>query len=153
MFDQNFGTPEGPSSVSQCCCRYLIAVYNSNLAKDDNFDIKVNGTLIGSIDNNEIGVCTGKIWHTGAAGITLSGVTSCTPAGGIHTLADGILVTGSNVLSIIRTQDNGNNNFGTVLIATIRGNGTDWVVFSTIVNSTYIGGSGLGPLANYPFTL
>ncbi len=110
-----------------CCCCPIVAIVisNSNLAKDDNFEIFLNGNSLGTIDNSVNGVCSGRIFAT-QSGITcdnIGGLTAFAFCGGgvcsfpsLLTFDPSLLIQGTNTLSIVTTQNNLNGNFGSVKV-------------------------------------
>jgi hypothetical protein len=104
-----------------CCTVFGIAIYNGNAIIDDNFDVYLNGTLIGSIDNN-LNDFTGRLWSPNESDFTPD------KFGPRHTnafqstlhLDTSLLITGSNTLRIVDTQENLHGNFGIVQAANWR---------------------------------
>lgn len=132
--------------ICNCCCGNLaIIVYNSNGAIDDNFEILLNGTSLGTIDNNQNN-CTGRIF-TNISGLTaplwkVSG-SPLTCGSGIFafesnlSLNESLFVSGTNTLRITVTQDNGNGNFGTIRVAKLVFDGSYYVETPTYLGTTY----------------
>src|SRR5947209_7711498 len=96
--------------ISCCCCSIIaILIANSNSAKDDNFEVRLNGNILGTINNNS-NACTGRIFssNTGVNYSNLTGIASCDS--GIYSfeatvnLDTSLLITGTNTLEIYVTQ-------------------------------------------------
>jgi hypothetical protein len=109
------------------CCAFLIAVWNSNAVIDDNFDVELNGTVIGQINNNS-NTCTGRIFstNTDVTAQTLALDSLCRgPCGSdpnfeATVLLDaGLLIEGDNSLRLIVARNNGFGNFGSLLVARV----------------------------------
>ena len=123
---------------------FAIVIWNSNGQKDDNFEIFLNNTSIGTIDNNHNDF-TGRIF------VDPSAVTLFTPDkfGPQHpnafdvsiSLDMSLLKNGANNLSIYRIQDNGNGNFGGIQVGFWKKNGAGFYVISNLLLSiNYSGG-------------
>jgi hypothetical protein len=120
-----------------CCCScdiLLIIISNSNSAIDDNFEIQLNGNVLGSIDNST-NTCTGRmfgcktsdpLWPSGTdptpscsnlVGIparTFCNSGICNFQSFVSFPRTDINLTGVNVLQIWATASGNNNNFGNV---------------------------------------
>lgn len=111
-----------------CCCCDIVAIVisNSNSALDDNFEVFLNGTSLGAIDNSSSGVCTGRIFST-QAGVTCTNISPLTATtfcdSGICyfetmlTFAKTLLISGTNTLTIKSAPPAGlYTNFGKVKV-------------------------------------
>jgi len=112
---------------------FAIVIYNGNAIKDDNFEVYLNETSIGTIDNNQ-DAYTGRIFvePRGVSlltpssillyTITLGGADSnipITPALFDPTVAlnMSLLINGANRLVIESVQNNGSGNYGKIIAA------------------------------------
>ena len=131
-----------------CCCKLAIIIYNSNGAKDDNFEVFLNDVSIGTIDNN-VHDCTGRIFVDGLIvegdALVASGIIvfSCGAAAFEPTLQLDMGIVNlrptPNFLKIVVTQNNGNGNFGNILVCSLRYNGTTglYSAVETHLNTVY----------------
>lgn len=135
-----------------------IVVYNSNSVVDDNFKIMLNGTQLGTINNNS-NTCTGRIFSadTNVTSANCPGVV-CGGFGGPPNfeptllLNTALLVNGLNTLRIESIQDNASGNFGRVMVLGLTKIGAGYIVSKTYVDGTYSFPSGVGLAAEQPFT-
>jgi hypothetical protein len=124
------------ANCCNCCDNVLvIIVYNSNSALDDNMEVKLNGTSLGTIDNST-NTCTGRVFYvvvTADAGpgvtanrlkATCGGPIACgtTNFEAAQSFAAGLLINGANALRIESTNDANNGNFGTVWVGCVTWN-------------------------------
>lgn len=164
-----------------CCCPdsfLTVHIININAIPDDNFDIKLNGHLIGTTALSTAN-CKGKIF-TEATDFDISrdfcagGFNCCStpPDSGIgepcsgaatdctslQTLGSAVdtsfKATGSNTLDMVNTHDNGFGNMGRVWIGTIKWNGSNYVMDQEY-QSYLLGGYNDGPGVSFsfPFTI
>lgn len=104
---------------SGCCCtnpNFVILIWNSNSAVDDNFDVYLNGTFLGNIDNSASGQ-TGRIFSTNTA-ITPSNIGTVLGINNLQStieLNPALLITGTNTLKLVISQSNFNGDFGSIV--------------------------------------
>ena len=143
-------TPSGQVFVMQVC--------NSNAARDDNFDVDLNGTNIGSLDLSKNAQVGGVFIGSTDTSLTISP----TGAGFVCPLSlmqvqyfdPSILLNGTNSIFMRNIQNNGNGNFGTIEIRHYA-IGSDGVTLSeagTITDVTFFGGSGADIFRTFSYT-
>jgi hypothetical protein len=94
---------------------FVLQVCNSNAARDDNFDVFLNGTYIGALDLNQ-NAQIGSVFIGDTDTNVQVGVPDFTcPLSGmvIYHFDPSILLGGTNTIFLQNTQGNGNGNFGT----------------------------------------
>jgi len=131
-----------------CCCNVLvIAIINTNAIKDDNFQVRLNGTLLGTIDNSGPGCsvppnfCSGRLFSTDDSITTYTGIPACSASYNLEPTIEidpALLITGSNTLRITSVNNAGCGNFGAVHIVCINPDGSGGgTIGKTLLNSTY----------------
>jgi len=143
-------TPTGQVFVMQVC--------NSNAARDDNFDVHLNGNLIGSLDLSQNAQVGGVFIGSTDTSLTISS----TGAGFVCPISlmqvqyfdPSSLLNGTNSIFMENTQNNNNGNFGTIEIRHYE-IGSDGVTLSqvgTIADVTFSGGSGADIYRTFSYT-
>jgi hypothetical protein len=125
-----------------CADKVLVfQVCNSNAARDDNFDVMVNGVNIGSLDLGT-DAQVGSVFIAGDGDIT--GSDFACPMGNIqvYRFSPSLLRIGSNNLQMINTQQNNNGNYGSVGIRSYTKEGNSLLDLVVIDNLIYAGGDG-----------
>lgn len=120
VYNINVSTFEGSPSVPSCPTRRLvIQACNSNALIDDNFDFYLNGlspaNYIGSADFSTPSYTGSVMIGDLAAPDIVSSDFTCPLVGMTAYYFDPALVVGGvNTIYMVNTQNNGNNNFGTI---------------------------------------
>lgn len=161
--------PESFIKFCPCVCNTEAVIYicNSNHWTDDNFDVKLNGTNIGSLNlisepygeeycASEGNNAPGGWWST-STDITPHTIGSsggdCVPdnqpndrlwsccVNGLttFTLSKSLFIEGSNTLEMINTADNGEGNFGHIGIFHVNSTG---YICEHVIDQTYSGAGG-----------
>jgi hypothetical protein len=132
----------------------VIQVCNENSARDDNFNVFLNGTYIGFLSlnfdsqvgsimiattNNNLDVLVGDF----ACPLTLMQTYRFNP---------NLLLFGNNTLQMVNAQSNNNGNAGTVSIRNYEVVGDDLINPCVIADLNYAGGSGLSFTMNFVYT-
>ena len=111
--------------VPDCPTEALVfQICNSNAQIDDNFDIVLNGVTIGSVDLNQ-NAQVGSVFVASNDPLIITQPDFPCPLGSMQLFFfDPALLSVTNTLDMINTQNNGNDNFGTIGIRnyTIVGN-------------------------------
>jgi len=104
------------SNIPSCPTRrVVIQICNENSARDDNFDIILNGTQIGAVDlNTNAQVGSVFIADINPGLVISSSDFACPLAGMVQYNFTETLLQSVNSLQMINTQNNGNGNFGTI---------------------------------------
>lgn len=145
--------------IDCCCFIYSISICNDNKVMDDNFDIKINGTKIGTHSTpnapNDPPTCSIGTIADSSFFATESGVTNNDPnadcrsgASAEQVFSRSLIVTGLNTLLMENTQNNSCNNLGKILMWELD---TSFTIVRTLINDTYSGASGLN--FSFPFTV
>ena len=94
----------------------VIQICNENDSRDDDFDIYLNGTLIGNVNlNQDAQIGSVLIGDTNTNYTVVQPDFSCDISNMvIHRFANTVVVGGNNTLQMINTQQNNNANYGTV---------------------------------------
>lgn len=138
---------------TSCCGKLAILIYNSNSAVDDDFDVRLNGTSIGTINNNA-NSCTGRIFAEDTAITTATyatGITCITPTFESTLALNMALLVASNTLRIESIADHDNGNAGTVRVVCVNWNGTTYTTGKIFLSSSYGFADGVGNGQNYTF--
>lgn len=109
---RGFGNPPPPQCPDKV---FVLQVCNSNSQIDDNFNVFLNGTLIGALDlNQNAQIGSVFIGSTDTNKTIVSPDFSC-PLNNmvVYYFNPLILTTGENTIFMDNTQNNGNGNFGT----------------------------------------
>jgi hypothetical protein len=137
-----------------CCCGiFAIVIWNSNAARDDNFKVVLNGTELGTINNNASDY-TGRIFSLDAA-ITPANISVQQPNAFEPTIVfnAALLINGTNTLRIESIQDNNNGNFGEVRVAKWILTGGQYAIHGTpYVSASYSFADGVGNGQDYTFS-
>ena len=132
------------TSIPNCPSRRVVfQICNANAAKDDNFDILLNGTYIGDVNLNA-NAQVGSIFIADLnPSITVSGADFACPISNMVVYRfDPSLLQTNNVISMVNTQVNNNGNYGTVGVRNYLLTGNDLSSPCVIANLTYSGGNG-----------
>jgi hypothetical protein len=133
--------------------RVVFQICNSNSAKDDNFDIYLNGIYIGAADlnyNSQVGSVFIADTNT-AIGLASSDFV-CPISGMVTYHFDPSILLSSNVLEMRNTQNNGNGNFGQIGIRNYSLSGNDLSDPCVITDLEYAGSSGDSFTFNFEYT-
>jgi hypothetical protein len=136
-----------------CCCGiFAIVIWNSNGAKDDNFKVVLNGTELGTIDNNTNDI-TGRIFAVNAA-ITPANIYIPQPNVFQPTVVfdPSLIINGINTLRIESIQDNDNGNLGQVRVARWDLSGLQYSPSVTYLSGLYGFPDGVGNGQDYMFS-
>lgn len=122
----------------------VIQVCNSNAQKDDNFDVMLNGTTIGTLDLST-DAQVGSVFL--ASLDPFLNVTSPDFACPLvlmvtHRYNPSIIKVRGNVLQMVNTQNNGNGNFGSIGIRHYEIDGENLINPCVVADLQYSGGSG-----------
>jgi hypothetical protein len=149
-----------------CCCggALVIAVLNTNAIVDDNHDVKLNGTLLGTNDNSLSRIrddglfppcgldglfaadgnkCTGRIFAQDTAITSWVGFPSCAGTGGYNlestlSLNTALFINGTNTLRIESVTDPSCGNEGSVRVVLLSAGGaTNRTVTTTYLSTEY----------------
>lgn len=142
-------TPPGQVFVMQVC--------NSNSAKDDNFDVYLNGNYIGALDLS-INAQVGGVF----IGSTDTSLTVTDDSGGfvcpmslmdVYHFDPSYLVTGNNSIYMENTQRNNNGNFGILELRhyQIEPDGVTLTEVGNIDDLTFSGGTGADMYLNFTY--
>jgi len=95
--------------------RIVFQICNSNSVTDDNFDIMLNNTLIGSVDLSQ-NAQVGSVFIADLnSAITIAGSDFVCPVSGmVQYNFDPALLQATNTIQMINTQDNGSGNMGSI---------------------------------------
>lgn len=134
-----------------CCCSIdVILIYNSNAITDDDFNVFLNGTSIGT-RNGLSPLCKASIWSAGSAiSVGWTGFPSgCSPVSvETFSLDASLFVNGSNTLTLNQAANNGSGNFGALQIVRLSQSGGSYAICKTWLDTNY---SGVPPMA-FSFT-
>lgn len=140
-----------------CCCGseelegfVAIAVCNANQRKDDNFAVRLNGTELGTVDNNQH-ACTGRIFATSDNITDFAGLPCHDAFEPTVLIQETDFLTGTNTLRLESIQNNGNNNLGVIMVVRVVWSGTQWEITKTYLNEDYFFGSGVGLGEDFEF--
>ena len=131
--------------VSSCPTSILvIQVCNSNAQRDDNFDVFLNGTLIGALDLSTDAQVGSVFLASLDPGLEVTSPDFACPMTLMVTYRynPSIIKVRGNVLQMVNTQDNGNGNMGTIGIRHYQIDGVDLVAPCVVADLEYSGGSG-----------
>ena len=104
--------PEIPSCPDR---RVVFQICNSNASRDDNFNIKLNGTQIGAVDLSTDAQVGSVFIADPTNTLTITGSDfDCPIPGMVVYYFDPALLQPSNTINMENTQDNGNGNYGTI---------------------------------------
>ena len=132
----------------------VIQVCNQNSAKDDNFEVYLNGTYIGFLDlSQDAQVGSVMIATTNTNLNVLVGDFAC-PLTLMQTYRfdPSILLFGNNTLEMINAQNNNNANYGTVSLRNYEIVDNDLINPCVIADLTYSGASGANFTMNFTYT-
>jgi len=131
----------------------VVQICNSNFARDDNFDIVLNGTKIGDVDlGHDAQVGSLFIAH-GNAVVTTGDFDCPVSAMVVHRFDPAIAYLGANSLNMNNIRNNGNSNYGVVQIRSYRLTGSTLDDPQVITNLTYgPAASGLSFSFNFTYT-
>lgn len=133
--------------------RVVFQICNSNAAIDDNFDIYLNGVLIGAVDlNASAQVGSIFIGDLDSATTLIESDFDCPLVDMVTYHFDPAIIQQNNVLEMRNTQNNGNNNAGTVGVRNYLITGTDLSDPCLIADLTYYGSSGEDFNLNFSYT-
>jgi hypothetical protein len=133
--------------------RVVFQICNANVARDDNFDIYLNGTYIGAVDLNADAQVGSVFIADSNPLVTLGSSDFACPLGLMVTYHfPPALLLSANVLEMRNTQDNGNGNFGTVGVRNYSLSGTTLSSPCVITDLEYSGASGLSFTFNFNYT-
>lgn len=108
--------------VSDCVSTegdYVIYIGNENYVPDDNFNVSLNGTSIGSLDLSSAG-CYGGFWTTASDLVSISGLDNgCWSLLTRYSLSASLLIDTGNQLRMANIKSNGYGNWGIVKVAKI----------------------------------
>lgn len=123
--------------------RVVFQICNSNAARDDNFDILLNGTYIGAVNLNA-NAQVGSVFIADLnPSISITGTDfACPIANMVVYRFDPSLLQESNVISMVNTQVNNNGNFGSVGVRNYSLSGNSLSAPCVITDLTYSGGNG-----------
>jgi hypothetical protein len=109
---RNYNATPPPTCPNQ---RIVIQICNSNSSKDDNFDIYLNSFYIGAVDLNQ-NAQIGSIFigDTNTGTTVVSSDFACPLSGMVTYHFNANYVASSNTIEMINTQENGNNNAGSI---------------------------------------
>jgi len=130
---------------------FVMQICNSNEARDDNFNIFLNGSLIGSVDLNQ-NALVGSLFIGSITPVTFDTLDATCPIENmVIYYFNPAIIQFNNIVDMINIQNNHNGNEGIIEVRNYFNSG------GTLVNSCYIadviyeGDSGLDIL-NLPFT-
>jgi hypothetical protein len=133
--------------------RVVLQICNFNAAKDDNFDIYLNGTYIGAVDlSQDAQVGSVFIADTDTSVGLISSDFACPLSNMVTYHFNPNLLSGSNVLEMRNTQTNNNGNFGTVGIRNYQISGNSLSNPCVIANLEYMGPDGASFTMNFDYT-
>jgi len=120
----------------------VIQVCNANAIIDDNFDVVLNGTTIGSLDLNQM-ARIGSVFIADASATISSADFECAISDMVtYRFNRSLIRNGTNNLKMINTQQNQHGNWGTVGVRSYLNNGGRLSSPEVIANLTYGGGNG-----------
>ena len=125
---------------------YLIYIGNENTAKDDNYEVFLNGVSIGEINMEADGVCNGGLWSVA----DLSSADTITDWGGCwadiqrFSLSPDLFTAIGNTLVMRNTKLNHNGNWGVVRVVSVTPTALPGVyeIVNTYLSDAYSGGDG-----------
>jgi hypothetical protein len=122
----------------------VFQICNSNSARDDNFDIILNGTSIGIIDLNADAQVGGLFIGSLNPALTVTEPDFVCPLGlmVVNRFDPNLLHYGLNTIKMQNVQNNGNGNFGNVGLRSYTLSGNDLITPCVVANMTYNGLSG-----------
>lgn len=131
---------------------YLVCVVNENSQKDDDLDVSLNGTVIGTVFN-QTDTCTGKIW---AEELTIDDFAelSCNDDFQPTALLDiGLFVVGTNTLRVTSVNDANNNNLGGMMVIKVEWNDVseEWETVDVLGSQIYAHDNGAGEFTEMIF--
>ena len=145
--------PAGPPPAD-CSGRVtVVQICNSNSARDDNFDIVLNGTKIGDVDLGH-DAQVGSLFIAHPTAVVTTGDFDCpVSAMVVHRFDPAIAYLGANSLNMNNIRNNGNSNYGVVQIRSYRLTGSTLDDPQVITNLTYgPAASGLSFSFNFTYT-
>lgn len=123
--------------------RIVFQICNSNSAVDDNFDIYLNGTLIGSVDlNASAQIGSVFIGDLDVATTIIASDFVCPLIDMVVYHFDPALIQQNNVVEMRNVQNNGNGNAGSIGVRNYLITGTDLSDPCLIADLSYSGSSG-----------
>ena len=111
---------------------FVMQICNSNEARDDNFNIFLNGSLIGSVDLNQ-DAYIGSLFIGSITPVTFETLDATCPLENmVIYYFNPAIIQFNNIVDMINIQDNDNGNEGTIEVRNYLNSG------GTLVNSCYI---------------
>lgn len=91
-------------------------ICNSNAVKDDNFEIQLNGTVIGNVDLNADALIGSIFIASSNTNLTITNPDFVCPISGMvrYFFNESIIIDGVNTIYMRNTQDNGRGNLGVI---------------------------------------
>lgn len=135
-FDSTQCAPPPPTCPTQVL---VFQICNENSAKDDNFDIYLNGQYIGAVDlnfNAQVGSVFIASLNT-ALNITSSDFPCPLSAMTAYYFNPAYVAGGTNTIHMVNTQANGNGNFGTIGVRNYTKTGVNLSSPCTVSNVNY----------------
>ena len=132
----------------------VIQVCNSNSAKDDNFNVYLNGTYIGYLDLNQNSQVGSIFIGTTDPNVNVTEPDFVCPLSGMTTYRfseEALIYGGNNVLYLENAQQNFNGNFGSVQIRNYNQVGNDLVQPCGVADLTYSGPDGANFTLNFNY--
>lgn len=130
----------------------VFQICNSNALIDDNFDIVLNGVTIGSVDLNQ-NAQVGSVFIASNSPLVLTQPDFVCPLGGMQLFFfNPDLISTSNIIEMVNTQNNGNGNQGTLEIRNYEIVGNSLENPCVVRNLTFSGSSGDDFTFNFPYT-
>ena len=120
----------------------VFQVCNSNALVDDNFDVFLNGVLIGNLDLQQPAQ-VGSVFIGSTSTLTIGTSDFTCPLNLMQEFFfDPALISTTNVIDMVNTQNNGNNNAGTFAIRNYELTGTVLSNACIVKNANFEGVSG-----------
>lgn len=133
--------------------RIVFQICNSNAITDDNFDIYLNGVVIGAVDlSTAAEVGSVFIGDTNPATVLVDSDFDCELVDMVVYHFDPALLQQNNIVEMRNTQNNGSGNAGTIGIRNYLITGTDLSDPCFIADLTYTGGSGADFVFTFDYT-
>lgn len=159
VYNITVSTFEGSAPPAPTCPdrRLVIQICNSNAAKDDNFDIYLNGldpsNKIGSVDLST-DAQVGSVFVASLTSLTLLDPDFTCPIEGmdIQEFDPALVIGGINTIYMVNTQNNGNSNYGSVGVRNYELTGSDLANPCVVANLLYSGASGSNFELNFDYT-
>ena len=132
----------------------VIQICNSNAARDDNFNVYLNGTYIGFLNLNSNAQIGSLFIGTPDTNVNVTEPDFTCPLSGMVNYRfseDSLIYGGNNVLYLENAQNNNNGNLGTVEIRNYVQVGNDLVQPCGIANLNYSGPSGSNFTFNFTY--